>query len=96
MMLASDMPHSDSPVSSPPSATSSLVRGARWSATALIRVYQLFISPIFPASCRYTPTCSAYAVEAIERHGVFRGSWLAAKRIARCHPFRPGGHDPVP
>ena len=71
-------------------------QAARWSATALIRVYQLFVSPLFPASCRYTPTCSAYAVEAIERHGVFRGSWLGAKRIARCHPFRPGGHDPVP
>lgn len=68
----------------------------RWLATALIRVYQLFLSPLFPASCRYTPTCSAYAVEAIERHGVVRGSWLAARRIARCHPFRPGGHDPVP
>ena len=95
-MPASDMPHPDTPQSSEPQATSPLVRGARWSATALIRVYQLFISPIFPASCRYTPTCSAYAVEAIERHGVFRGSWLAAKRIARCHPYRPGGHDPVP
>jgi uncharacterized protein len=73
-----------------------IIRGVRWSATALIRIYQLFISPLFPAACRYTPTCSAYAVEAIERHGVFRGSWLAARRIARCHPFRPGGHDPVP
>lgn len=72
------------------------VRAARWSATATVRVYQLFLSPLFPASCRYTPTCSAYAVEAIERHGVVRGSWLAAQRIARCHPFRPGGHDPVP
>jgi uncharacterized protein len=73
-----------------------VVVAARWVATALIRVYQLFLSPLFPASCRYTPTCSAYAVEAIERHGVLRGSWLAARRIARCHPFRPGGHDPVP
>lgn len=73
-----------------------IIRGVRWVATALIRIYQLFISPLFPAACRYTPTCSAYAVEAIERHGVFRGSWLAARRIARCHPFRPGGHDPVP
>ncbi len=73
-----------------------VARAGRWTATAMIRVYQLFISPLFPASCRYTPTCSAYAVEAIERHGVIRGSWLAARRIARCHPFRPGGHDPVP
>lgn len=77
-------------------APSAVIRAVRWSATALIRIYQLFISPLFPASCRYTPTCSAYAVEAIERHGVVRGSWLAARRIARCHPFRPGGHDPVP
>ena len=77
-------------------APTPIARGARWIATALIRVYQLFLSPLLPASCRYTPTCSTYAVEAIERHGVLRGSWLAAKRIARCHPFRPGGHDPVP
>jgi uncharacterized protein len=77
-------------------ATALPVKAARWVATAIIHVYQLFISPLFPASCRYTPTCSAYAVEAIERYGVVRGSWLAARRIARCHPFRPGGHDPVP
>lgn len=73
-----------------------LAGAARWSAIALVRGYQLFVSPLFPAACRYIPTCSAYAVEAIERHGVVRGGWLAAKRIARCHPLRPGGHDPVP
>lgn len=73
-----------------------LTGAARWSAIALVRTYQLFVSPLLPASCRYIPTCSAYAVEAIERHGVVRGGWLAAKRIARCHPLRPGGHDPVP
>ncbi len=73
-----------------------VVGAARWSAIALVRTYQLFVSPLLPASCRYIPTCSAYAVEAIERHGVVRGGWLAAKRIARCHPLRPGGHDPVP
>lgn len=72
------------------------VRVARWGAIALVRTYQLFLSPLLPSSCRYIPTCSAYAVEAIERHGVVRGGWLAAKRIARCHPLRPGGHDPVP
>lgn len=62
----------------------------------LIRGYQLFISPLLPASCRYYPTCSSYAIEAIEKHGVISGSWLAIRRIARCHPFRPGGFDPVP
>ena len=62
----------------------------------LIRGYQKFISPAFPPSCRFTPTCSAYAVTSVERYGVLRGGWLAAKRIARCHPWNPGGHDPVP
>ncbi|OKP90135.1 membrane protein insertion efficiency factor YidD [Paenibacillus sp. P32E] len=63
---------------------------------APIRVYRKFISPIKPATCRFYPTCSAYALEAIEVHGPVKGSWLAAKRIARCHPFHPGGLDPVP
>ena len=62
----------------------------------LIRVSQVLISPLLPAACRYTPSCSAYAVEAVERYGALRGGWMAARRIARCHPFRPGGYDPVP
>ncbi|NQX45006.1 membrane protein insertion efficiency factor YidD [Paenibacillus tritici] len=63
---------------------------------APIRVYRKFISPLKPATCRFYPTCSAYALEAIEVHGALKGSWLAARRIARCHPFHPGGLDPVP
>ena len=61
-----------------------------------IQFYRKFISPILPASCRYTPTCSAYAMEAIKKHGPFKGSWLAIKRIGSCHPWGGHGHDPVP
>lgn len=61
-----------------------------------IRVYRKYISPLKPATCRFYPTCSAYAMEAINVHGALKGSWLAAKRIARCHPFNPGGIDLVP
>jgi len=61
-----------------------------------VRGYQMVLSPHLPASCRYYPTCSHYAIEALEKHGALRGGWLAIKRIARCHPFRPGGFDPVP
>jgi putative membrane protein insertion efficiency factor len=65
-------------------------------AFALIWFYQKAISPHFPASCRYYPTCSSYAKEAILRFGFFKGSFLAVKRILRCHPFSSGGYDPVP
>jgi putative membrane protein insertion efficiency factor len=61
----------------------------------LIRFYQLFISPLFPPTCRFYPTCSQYAIEAIQKKGVLRGVFLAIKRIAKCHPFHPGGYDPV-
>lgn len=63
---------------------------------ALIRFYQICISPFFPPACRFTPTCSAYALEALRRHGLLKGSWLAVKRILRCHPWNKGGYDPVP
>jgi putative membrane protein insertion efficiency factor len=61
-----------------------------------VRFYQLYLGPLLPSFCRYYPTCSTYAIEALERHGALRGSLLAIRRIARCHPFRPGGYDPVP
>ena len=61
-----------------------------------VRFYRTFISPLTPPSCRYTPTCSAYALEALERHGAVRGSWMAFRRILRCHPWGGSGYDPVP
>jgi putative membrane protein insertion efficiency factor len=61
-----------------------------------VRMYQVGLSPLLPASCRYYPSCSAYAITALEKHGAIRGAWLAVRRIARCHPFHPGGYDPVP
>jgi putative membrane protein insertion efficiency factor len=62
----------------------------------LIRAYQLGLSPLLGPRCRFYPSCSHYAIEAIESHGAVRGTWLSAKRICRCHPFNPGGFDPVP
>jgi putative membrane protein insertion efficiency factor len=62
----------------------------------LIRGYQRFLSPALPPSCRFHPSCSQYALEAVTRYGALRGSWLAVRRLARCHPFHPGGFDPVP
>ena len=62
----------------------------------LIRFYQISISPLKPPTCRFTPTCSAYALEALRKHGLFKGSWLAVRRILRCHPWGGSGYDPVP
>jgi putative membrane protein insertion efficiency factor len=73
-----------------------LAGAPRLAAVGLIRAYRAVISPLLPPSCRFTPTCSAYAITSIERFGVLRGGWLAAKRIGRCHPWNPGGLDPVP
>ncbi|MFZ1828649.1 MAG: membrane protein insertion efficiency factor YidD [Candidatus Competibacteraceae bacterium] len=63
---------------------------------ALIRVYQLLVSPLLGNHCRFYPSCSQYAREALEQHGVLRGVWLAIRRLLRCHPWHPGGVDPVP
>jgi putative membrane protein insertion efficiency factor len=63
---------------------------------AVVRGYQLFISPVMAGSCRYHPTCSGYALEALDSHGPLKGSWLALKRIFRCHPWGGSGYDPVP
>ncbi|MDH4131300.1 MAG: membrane protein insertion efficiency factor YidD [Gemmatimonadota bacterium] len=67
-----------------------------WGSIALIRVYQLVISPAIPPSCRFEPSCSRYALEAVQRHGAVKGWWLGLRRLARCHPWNPGGFDPVP
>jgi putative membrane protein insertion efficiency factor len=63
---------------------------------ALIKAYRYALSPLLGPRCRFYPTCSAYAAEAVEKHGAVRGSWLAVKRISKCHPWHPGGVDPVP
>jgi len=63
---------------------------------ALVRGYRRFVSPLLGERCRFAPSCSAYALDALTVHGVGRGGWLAVRRLARCHPFNPGGHDPVP
>ena len=68
----------------------------RWLLRGLIRGYQLFISPLLGPRCRFYPTCSHYALEAIETHGVLKGSWLALRRLLRCHPWGDSGFDPVP
>ncbi|MDD5288656.1 MAG: membrane protein insertion efficiency factor YidD [Dehalococcoidales bacterium] len=65
-------------------------------ALSLIKMYQSTISRVLPSSCRFTPTCSEYTYEAINRYGIFKGIWMGTKRIARCNPFNPGGYDPVP
>jgi len=62
----------------------------------LIKIYQVLISPLFPSSCRYTPTCSHYTLEALKKYGLFKGGWLGIKRISRCHPWGGSGYDPVP
>lgn len=74
----------------------SKVSDVKWAALLLIRLYQNTISRVLPPSCRFTPSCSHYGYEAIEKYGLIKGGWLAVKRISRCHPLTPGGYDPVP
>lgn len=62
----------------------------------LLRAYRMFLSPFLGRNCRFHPSCSAYAIEALQRHGAIKGTWLAARRVTRCHPWNPGGYDPVP
>ncbi len=79
------------------SATGGGVRGLRAAAIWPLRIYQRYLSPLKGApSCRFHPTCSSYAIEAIEVHGALKGSWMGFMRVLRCHPFHPGGYDPVP
>jgi hypothetical protein len=75
---------------------SAFSRALAWPLIGLVRFYRLAISPWLGMNCRFQPTCSEYAIEALRRHGVFRGTWLAVKRIGRCHPWGGSGYDPVP
>lgn len=68
----------------------------KWLALRSLRFYKRFLSPMLPSACRFEPTCSVYMYQAIEKHGVFKGGWMGIRRIGRCHPFHPGGYDPVP
>ena len=68
----------------------------KWLLMGLIRLYQMTLSQVLPSSCRFTPSCSAYGYEAVQKYGALKGGWMAIKRIGRCHPWNPGGYDPVP
>ncbi len=76
--------------------TALVLAAPRRVAALLIRGYQRFLSPVLPASCRFYPSCSQYTLEAVTRYGLIRGGWLGLRRLVRCHPFNPGGHDPLP
>jgi uncharacterized protein len=71
-------------------------RAMKWVLIGLLKAYRLLISPLYGNVCRYYPSCSAYALRAVSVHGAVKGSWLAARRLLRCHPWAPGGYDPVP
>jgi putative membrane protein insertion efficiency factor len=67
----------------------------KYAVLEVLKLYKTFISPFLPPACRFTPTCSVYTMEAVEKYGAFKGTWMGAKRILRCQPFCKGGHDPV-
>lgn len=73
-----------------------LIQVPRRLGAGLIRAYQRYVSPGLPARCRFSPSCSQYTLEAVERYGLLKGSWLGFRRLIKCHPFHPGGYDPVP
>ncbi len=75
---------------------SPVARALAWPFILVIMLYKFVLSPFLPPACRFLPTCSDYARESLARHGLFRGSWLSVRRVARCHPGNPGGFDPVP
>lgn len=72
------------------------VETVKFLALAMLRFYKRFISPLLPSACRFEPTCSVYMYQAVDKYGVIKGGWMGVKRISRCHPFHPGGYDPVP
>jgi len=80
----------------PRSLPGRLLAPLTWLLIALVRGYQKFISPGLPPSCRFAPSCSQYTLEALQRHGALKGAWLGVRRLVRCHPWHPGGYDPVP
>ncbi len=80
----------------PQNLTAKVTFAARWIFLAFLRIYRIFLSPFFGGACKYHPSCSSYAYEAIDRHGPWRGSMLALKRLGRCRPHTQGGYDPVP
>lgn len=83
-------------MTAPSNSRPAAARAAVWLLSLPIKAYRLCISPLFPPCCRFTPTCSQYALQALQRHGPLKGTWLAVKRIARCNPWGGSGYDPVP
>ena len=73
-----------------------VIKSITFPLVVIIKIYQILISPLFPSSCRYIPTCSQYTLDALNKYGILKGGWLGIKRISKCHPWGGSGHDPVP